>query len=200
MLGRWFVVIGLLVALGAASSASAQFFRPLESIPEPTAPDVDPGQSAGTADALPYEFRKQPVFFRSSEPAGTIVISTSERFLYLIQSPSHAMRYGIGVGRDGFTWTGILKVTRKGEWPDWTPPAEMIERQPYLPRWMAGGPGNPMGARAMYLGGTVYRIHGTNAPETIGHAVSSGCFRLVNDDIEDLYERVKVGAKVIVRH
>ena len=200
MLGRWFVVIGLLVALGAASSASAQFFRPLESIPEPTAPDVDPGQSAGTADALPYEFRKQPVFFRSSEPAGTIVISTSERFLYLIQSPSHAMRYGIGVGRDGFTWTGILKVTRKGEWPDWFPPAEMIERQPYLPRWMAGGPGNPMGARAMYLGGTVYRIHGTNAPETIGHAVSSGCFRLVNDDIEDLYERVKVGAKVIVRH
>ena len=111
-----------------------------------------------------------------------------------------AVRYGIGVGREGFTWSGVRSVERKTEWPDWSPPAEMITRQPYLPRWMAGGPGNPLGARAMYLGNTVYRIHGTNAPETIGHAVSSGCFRLVNEDIEDLFERVKVGTKVIVRH
>ena len=186
--------------MGMEWSANAQFFRPLERIPEPTVQDVDPGQTAGSPDALPYEFRRQPVFYRSQEPAGTIVVDTSERFLYLIQSPTNAIRYGIGVGRDGFTWSGILKVTRKAEWPDWTPPSEMIERQPYLPRWMAGGPGNPLGARAMYLGNTVYRIHGTNAPETIGHAVSSGCFRLVNSEIEDLYARVQVGAKVIVRH
>ena len=109
------------------------------------------------------------------------------------------MRYGIGVGRDGFTWQGLLQISRKAEWPDWHPPPEMIERQPYLPRFMAGGPGNPLGARAMYLGATVYRIYGTNAPETIGQAVSSGCFRLVNDDVVDLYDRVNVGTKVIVR-
>ena len=186
--------------IGGTSLAPAQFFRPVEQIPEPSVPDVDPGQQQGTADALPFEYRRQPVYYRSLEAPGTIVVDTSERFLYLIQSPTGAIRYGIGVGRDGFTWTGILRVSRKAEWPDWTPPAEMIARQPYLPRWMAGGPGNPLGARAMYLGNTVYRIHGTNAPETIGHAVSSGCFRLVNEDIEDLYERVKVGAKVIVRH
>jgi lipoprotein-anchoring transpeptidase ErfK/SrfK len=186
--------------IGIDWSAEAQFFRPVQNIPEPTVQDVDPGQQEGSPDALPYEFRRQPVYFRSNEAPGTIIIDTSERFLYLIQSPTNAIRYGIGVGRDGFTWTGILKVSRKAEWPDWTPPAEMIERQPYLPRWMAGGPGNPLGARAMYLGNTVYRIHGTNAPETIGHAVSSGCFRLVNSEIEDLYSRVQIGAKVIVRH
>ena len=111
-----------------------------------------------------------------------------------------ALRYGIGVGRDGFQWGGIHVITRKMEWPDWTPPPEMIERQPYLPRFMAGGPGNPLGARALYIGTTVYRIHGTNAPETIGQAVSSGCFRLVNDDIIDLYSRVPVGTKVVVQH
>lgn len=194
------IMTAMLLACGALTPAQAQFFRPLERIPEPTVQDVDPGQTAGSADALPYEYRRQPVFFRSTEPPGTIVIDTSERFLYLVETPTRALRYGVGVGRDGFTWTGILKVTRKAEWPDWTPPAEMIARQPYLPRWMAGGPGNPMGARAMYLGTTVYRIHGTNAPETIGHAVSSGCFRLVNDDVSDLYNRVQVGAKVIVRH
>ncbi len=196
---RWALAAGLLMPFGV-SPAPAQFFRPLERVPEPTVQDVDPGQDQGSADAVPYEFRRQPVFHRSQETAGTLIVDTSERFLFLIQSPTNAMRYGIGVGRDGFTWTGILKITRKAEWPDWTPPPEMIERQPYLPRWMAGGPGNPLGARAMYLGSTVYRIHGTNAPETIGHAVSSGCFRLVNDDVADLYDRVKVGAKVVVRH
>ena len=109
------------------------------------------------------------------------------------------MRYGIGVGRDGFRWKGQLKVTRKSEWPDWVPPPEMIDRQPYLPRFMAGGPGNPLGARALYLGGTVYRIHGTNQPHTIGQAVSSGCFRLVNHDVIDLYDRVPVGTRVVVQ-
>jgi lipoprotein-anchoring transpeptidase ErfK/SrfK len=192
-------LLGVL-AVCSAAPAHAQLFRPLERIPEPTVQDVDPGQTRGSPDSLPYEYRRQPVFYRSQEAAGTLIVDTSERFLYLIESPTRAMRYGIGVGRDGFTWSGILRVTRKAEWPDWTPPSEMIQRQPYLPRWMAGGPGNPMGARALYLGTTVYRIHGTNAPETIGHAVSSGCFRLVNDDVADLYERVKVGAKVIVRH
>jgi len=144
-------------------------------------------------------YEKQEVFFRTSEAPGTIVIDTSQRFLYLVQPNNRALRYGIGVGRDGFTWSGLLKVTRKTEWPDWRPPPEMIERQPYLPRFMAGGPGNPLGARAMYLGNTIYRIHGTNAPETIGQAVSSGCFRLVNDDVADLYDRVPVGTHVIVR-
>ena len=131
------------------------------------------------------------VFYRSQQPPGTIIIDTLERHLYLIKDETHALRYGIGVGRDGFTWQGLLQISRKAEWPDWHPPPEMIERQPYLPRFMAGGPGNPLGARAMYLGNTVYRIHGTNAPETIGTAVSSGCFRLVNDDVIDLYDRCR---------
>jgi len=179
-------------------------WRSLDRIPEPTIEEPPPGmtayETASGADQLPYEYRRQPVAYRSTEAPGTVIIDTSHRFLYLIQSPTRAIRYGIGVGRDGFTWSGILRVSRKAEWPDWTPPPEMIKRQPYLPRWMAGGPGNPMGARALYLGQTVYRIHGTNAPNTIGHAVSSGCFRLVNSEIEDLYERVSVGAKVIVQH
>ncbi len=162
--------------------------------------DVDPGVDHGNSDAnLPDGYKKQIVFYRSQQPPGTIIIDTQERHLYLIKDETHALRYGIGVGRDGFTWQGLLQISRKAEWPDWHPPAEMIERQPYLPRFMAGGPGNPLGARAMYLGNTVYRIHGTNAPETIGQAVSSGCFRLVNDDVIDLYERVNVGTKVIVR-
>ena len=145
-------------------------------------------------------FARQLVFFRSNEAPGTVVIQTAERFLYVVLGNNRALRYGIGVGREGFQWSGMLKVSRKAEWPDWTPPPEMIVRQPYLPRFMAGGPGNPMGARAMYLGSTVYRIHGTNQPETIGEAISSGCFRLANGDVVDLYSRVGVGAKVIIRH
>lgn len=168
-------------------------------IPEPTIEDRNPGDDGGSSDdALDYAYRRQPVYFRSDYAPGTLVVITNERFLYLIQSPTTAMRYGIGVGRDGFTWGGTQRITLKREWPDWVPPPEMIERQPYLPRWMAGGKGNPLGARAMNLGATVYRIHGTNAPETIGHAVSSGCFRLVNDDVIDLYSRVPVGTKVVV--
>jgi lipoprotein-anchoring transpeptidase ErfK/SrfK len=150
-------------------------------------------------ELLPAEYRPQPVYFRSDEAPGTIIIHTDERFLYLVQGNGQAIRYGIGVGREGFQWQGLLKVSRKTEWPDWRPPPEMIQRQPYLPRFMAGGPGNPLGARALYLGDTVYRIHGTNQPQTIGHAVSSGCFRLVNRDVIDLYERVPVDTKVIVR-
>ena len=147
----------------------------------------------------PPEFHRAVVSYRTSEAPGTIIVHTSERFLYVIQPSGRALRYGIGVGREGFQWQGLLKISRKQEWPDWIPPPEMIERQPYLPRFMAGGPGNPMGARALYLGATVYRIHGTNQPHTIGSAVSSGCFRLVNNDVIDLYERIPVGTKVIVR-
>jgi lipoprotein-anchoring transpeptidase ErfK/SrfK len=150
-------------------------------------------------EQLPPEFQRQVVFYRSSEAPGTIIVHTSERFLYIVQPNGRALRYGIGVGREGFQWQGLLRITRKQEWPDWTPPPEMIERQPYLPRFMAGGPGNPMGARALYLGTTVYRIHGTNQPQTIGSAVSSGCFRLANGDVIDLYDRIPVGTKVVVR-
>src|SRR5579872_1567890 len=156
------------------------------------APSPDQEQLAG-----PYQ--KQIVFYRTNEPPGTIIIVTAERFLYLVQGKNRAIRYGIGVGREGFQWAGLQKISRKQEWPDWRPPPEMIERQPYLPRFMAGGPGNPLGARALYLGQTVYRIHGTNQPETIGHAVSSGCFRLVNNDVIDLYDRVPVGTRVIIK-
>lgn len=145
-------------------------------------------------------YARQLVFFRSTEAPGTLVIHTSERFLYVVLGNNRALRYGIGVGREGFTWSGLVRISRKAEWPDWTPPPEMIQRQPYLPRFMAGGPGNPMGSRALYLGSTVYRIHGTNQPETIGHAVSSGCFRLANGDVIDLYSRVPLGTKVIIRH
>jgi lipoprotein-anchoring transpeptidase ErfK/SrfK len=162
-------------------------------------PGDQPGLVADDSVELDPEFRKQMVYYRTTEAPGTVIISTTERHLYLVQPGGRALRYGIGVGRDGFQWQGLLNITKKAEWPDWTPPPEMIARQPYLPRFMAGGPGNPLGARAMYLGATVYRIHGTNQPWTIGTAISSGCFRLVNADVSDLYERVPVGTKVIVR-
>ena len=164
-------------------------------------PDVgdQPGLIAPDEVDLDPQFKRTAVLYRTSEPPGTIIISTKDRHLYLVQGGGRALRYGIGVGRDGFQWQGLVNITRKAEWPDWTPPPEMIVRQPYLPRFMAGGPGNPLGARAMYLGTTVYRIHGTNRPDTIGTAVSSGCFRLVNADVADLYERVPVGTKVIIR-
>ena len=190
-------LIGTLILCSAAlygpANAQTPFFQP-------TMQDVDPGIDHGNSSKqLAEQFERQAVFYRSQHPVGTIIVDTQERHLYLIQSETRAMRYGIGVGREGFTWAGLLRITRKVEWPDWRPPPEMIARQPYLPRFMAGGPGNPLGARAMFLGETVYRIHGTNAPETIGQAVSSGCFRLVNDDVADLYGRVPVGTHVIVR-
>jgi lipoprotein-anchoring transpeptidase ErfK/SrfK len=147
---------------------------------------------------LPAKFKRQVVAYSGGEAPGTVVIDTGNTFLYLVMPGNRAMRYGIGVGRDGFRWSGTQAITKKAEWPDWTPPAEMIARQPYLPRFMAGGETNPLGARAMYLGSTIYRIHGTNAPSTIGTRVSSGCIRLTNDDVADLYSRVNVGTKVIV--
>ncbi len=162
--------------------------------------DDQPGYVPNPTDEhLEGPLERQVVFFRTTEPPGSIVVHTNERYLYLVQENNRAMRYGIGVGRDGFQWAGAHKISRKQEWPDWRPPPEMIERQPYLPRFMAGGPGNPMGARALYIGQTIYRIHGTNQPQTIGHAVSSGCFRLVNGDIIDLYDRVPVGTRIVVK-
>jgi lipoprotein-anchoring transpeptidase ErfK/SrfK len=184
--------------LAAAALARAQS---VETIPEPTHPDAPPGFDGGDSeDQLDYVWRKQVVSYRTDQPPGTIIVHTADRLLFLVQGNGRAIRYGIGVGREGFQWGGTQKISLKREWPDWVPPPEMIARQPYLPRWMAGGKGNPLGARAMNLGATVYRIHGTNAPETIGHAVSSGCFRLVNDDVIDLYNRVPVGTKVVVIH
>ena len=161
-------------------------------LPPEERPEVGPRKE------LPPQFRRTQIDFQTREPAGTIVIDTANTYLYLVLGNGKAMRYGIGVGREGFTWAGAEKVSRMAEWPDWHPPAEMIERQPYLPRFMAGGEGNPMGARALYLGKTLYRIHGTNQPSTIGSFVSSGCIRLTNDDIADLYQRVQVGARVVV--
>ena len=159
---------------------------------------ADEQPESGPVKELPPHLRKQEVSFPTKEPAGTIVVDTSNTHLYYVLGNGRAVRYGVRVGRDGFTWNGLQKVTRKAEWPDWHPPTEMIERQPYLPRFMAGGPGNPLGARAMYLGNTVYRIHGTNQPSTIGQFVSSGCIGMLNDDVADLFERVKVGTRVVV--
>jgi lipoprotein-anchoring transpeptidase ErfK/SrfK len=160
-------------------------------------PNVDP-MLEQPGYAVDPEFEQQEVNYRGPEAPGTIVIDTPKHFLYLVQPNGKAMRYGIGVGRPGFTWSGMHTVTAKKEWPDWVPPPEMLQRQPHLPHFMAGGPNNPLGARAMYLGSTLYRIHGSNEPWTIGQNVSSGCIRMRNVDIIDLYSRVKVGSKVIV--
>ena len=169
--------------------------------PEPVAPRQPMPYASATDDGVseaPAQFRRQVVAYDSREAPGTIIIDTSNTYLYYVLGQGRAIRYGIGVGRDGFTWAGVQSIARKQEWPDWHPPAEMIARQPYLPRFMSGGPGNPLGARAMYLGNTMYRIHGTNAPETIGQRVSSGCIRLTNEDVVDLFNRVSIGAKVVV--
>lgn len=159
-------------------------------------PDEQP--ETGPRKALDPRLRRQEVNYPTKEPAGTIIVDTPNTQLYYILGGGRAIRYGVRVGRDGFTWTGVQKITRKAEWPDWHPPTEMIERQPYLPRFMAGGDGNPLGARAMYLGNTVYRIHGTNQPSTIGKFVSSGCIGMLNEDVTDLFDRVKVGTRVVV--
>src|SRR5258708_35213147 len=159
-------------------------------------PDYRP--ETGQPRELPLQFRRQMVDYPSREPAGTLVIDTPNIHLYLVLGGGKALRYGIGVGREGFTWAGREKISRMSEWPDWHPPKEMIERQPYLPRFMAGGESNPLCARALYLGHTLYRIHGTNQPSTIGSYVSSGCIRLLNEDIEDLFSRVQVGTRVVV--
>jgi lipoprotein-anchoring transpeptidase ErfK/SrfK len=191
------VALGAAFAVLAGAGAGAQNAVPGRD--EMNVVDQPGYQPSPEEEQLTGAYEKQEVFFRTTEAPGTIIIDTQNRFLYLVQGNNRALRYGIGVGREGFTWSGLQRISRKLEWPDWRPPPEMIERQPYLPRFMAGGPGNPLGARAMYLGGTVYRIHGTNQPQTIGHAVSSGCFRLVNEDVIDLYSQVPVGTKVIIK-
>jgi lipoprotein-anchoring transpeptidase ErfK/SrfK len=157
-----------------------------------------PGMSEPARPAFDPKFEKQVVDYDGREGAGTLVVDTPNKFLYLVQGNGKALRYGIGVGRPGFTWSGMKTISAKKEWPDWTPPAEMIARRPDLPRHMEGGPQNPLGARAMYLGSTLYRIHGSNEPWTIGTNVSSGCIRMRNEDVIDLYGRVNVGTRVIV--
>jgi len=195
------------VALAAALWSTAAFAGPFPFFDlhdraatpsDPALHERAPAEQPADATSVPENLRRQVVPYQTAEAPGTIVIDTPHTYLYLVLGNGKAMRYGIGVGREGFTWSGVQTIARKQEWPDWVPPPEMLHRQPYLPRFMAGGPGNPLGARAMYLGSTVYRIHGTNAPETIGTQVSSGCIRMVNDDVIDLYGRVNVGTKVVV--
>ncbi len=194
------LALGTMAFSGSAAAAPLQLFPFFMSPPTEQAqpaPQAAP-QDDGSVFELPARLKRQIVSYPTREAPGTVIIDTPNTYLYYVLGNGQAIRYGIGVGRDGFTWSGVQTVSKKAEWPDWTPPPEMIARQPYLPRHMAGGPGNPLGARAMYLGGTVYRIHGTNAPATIGTHVSSGCIRLINEDVSDLYSRVNVGTKVIV--
>jgi lipoprotein-anchoring transpeptidase ErfK/SrfK len=218
------IIATLLIGLeGPGCQAFAQYYPPQiypppRAYPVPLSPpyrtpppidaDDDPRETAalspevrpetGPKKELPPQFRRTLVDYYTKEPAGTIIIDTPNTYLYLAIGNGRALRYGIGVGREGFTWAGVERISRMAEWPDWNPPETMIERQPYLPRFMAGGDGNPLGARALYLGQTLYRIHGTNQPSTIGTFVSSGCIRLTNEDITDLYTRVKVGTRVVV--
>ena len=190
----------IVAATTISTTAFANPFNPFEALFGPhREPVAAPAYANPTDDsALRSDFRRQVVDYRTSEAPGTIIVDTPNTYLYLVMPGGKAMRYGIGVGREGFAWSGTKTVERKAEWPDWTPPPEMIARAPYLPRFMAGGVTNPLGARAMYLSGTFYRIHGTNAPSTIGSRASSGCIRMANDDVIDLYGRVNVGTKVVV--
>ncbi|WP_406856957.1 L,D-transpeptidase [Alsobacter sp. KACC 23698] len=191
---RWtFALCSAAAGLLLSGAAHAYQIDPLTRQP---LVDTYPESAKPQATAVPRE----TVSYDGRFSPGTIVISTSERRMYYVLGDGKAVRYGIGVGRPGFEWSGVKTVTMKREWPDWRPPSEMLRRRPDLPRYMPGGPDNPLGARAMYLGTSLYRIHGSNEPETIGQAVSSGCIRMVNEDVIDLYERVKVGAKVIVQH
>jgi lipoprotein-anchoring transpeptidase ErfK/SrfK len=196
------LAIGAVAFSGSSAAAPLQLFPFIGTSPteqmQPAPLVAPPSQDQGISVERPARLKRQIVSYATREAPGTIIIDTPNTHLYYVLGGGQAVRYGIGVGREGFTWSGTQSITKKAEWPNWTPPAEMIARQPYLPRYMAGGPGNPLGARAMYLGGTVYRIHGTNAPGTIGTHVSSGCIRLTNEDVSDLYSRVNVGTKVIV--
>ncbi|MCA0424428.1 MAG: L,D-transpeptidase [Proteobacteria bacterium] len=181
----------LAVAFGAALAPAAVAYE----IDPLTREPIEPYQDT-RAKATPVP--REEVAYSSKFAPGTIVVSTVERRLYYILGNGRAIRYGVGVGRPGFEWGGTKAITRKAEWPDWTPPPQMLKRRPDLPRHMKGGPENPLGARALYLGSSLYRIHGSNEPETIGQAVSSGCIRMLNDDVVDLYDRVKVGTRVVV--
>ena len=192
--------IATLIASTTIVSANPFFFlpQPLAATPALPAPAPQAAPADENRTELPARLRRQIVNYPTNERAGTIIVDTPNTYLYYVLGNGRAIRYGIGVGREGFTWSGTQTVTRMAEWPSWTPPAEMLARQPYLPRFMAGGPGNPMGARAMYLGNTIYRIHGTNMPSTIGQRVSSGCIRMLNEDVTDLYSRVQIGTRVVV--
>jgi lipoprotein-anchoring transpeptidase ErfK/SrfK len=195
----------LLLSPGLVASASAQLLGYASNAPMSFPSEnmmVAPAQPADDGDdsaaVMPERLKRAIVAFATREAPGTIVIDTGNTYLYYVLGQGRAVRYGVGVGREGFTWFGVQSISKKAEWPDWTPPAEMIARQPYLPRFVAGGPGNPLGARAMYLGSSIYRIHGTNDPSTIGKFVSSGCIRLTNEDVADLFSRVTIGTKVVV--
>src|SRR5665213_1888765 len=193
MIRAFAVLFAALTLLAGAGQARAQGFQGFDSR------DImggGPNFFTGGASPIP----RTTVNFSSEYAPGTIIVNTAERRLYLVLPNGQALRYGIGVGRDGFRWGGVHRISAKKEWPSWTPPSQMLARRPDLPRHMAGGIDNPLGARAMYLGSTLYRIHGSNEPETIGQAVSSGCFRMVNEDVIDLYNRVQVGATVYVKN
>ncbi|WP_291855978.1 L,D-transpeptidase [Bradyrhizobium sp.] len=187
------LLVAAVTVLGGAGQAQAQGFDLRDILGG--GPNFHGGGLGGTSP-----IRRTTVSFSGNYAPGTIYISTAERRLYLVLGNGQALAYGIGVGRDGFRWSGNHRITAKKEWPSWTPPAQMLRRRPDLPRHMVGGEDNPLGARAMYLGSTLYRIHGSNEPETIGQAVSSGCFRMTNEDVTDLYNRVSVGTPVIVRN
>jgi lipoprotein-anchoring transpeptidase ErfK/SrfK len=191
-LGAAAALAGLIGATAFASEASA---NPFNFFGQPL---FGYGPATDNGNVARADLQRRVVDFRTNEAPGTIIVDTANTYLYFILPGQKAIRYGIGVGREGFTWSGVKTIERKAEWPDWTPPPEMIERSPYLPRFTAGGPGNPLGARALYLSGSFYRIHGTNAPWSIGSRATSGCIRMVNDDVIDLYNRVNVGTKVIV--
>ena len=184
---------GLMLAIGI-TGAMAYEVDPLTRLPlaAPVVLDANRPQ----ASAIPREI----VYYSGRQAPGTIVVDTTERRMYFVLPNNQAVRYGVGVGRPGFAWSGSQTISQKREWPGWTPPPQMLKRRPDLPRHMVGGPDNPLGARALYLGSTLYRIHGSNEPETIGQAVSSGCIRMVNDDVIDLYERTRVGTRVVVLH
>lgn len=206
-LGSAIIAISMLVCGSASAQTMAYndprspfpFFQPMFVPPQMQEPAREPIDVRPQAETeTPAHLRRQIVSYSGKEPAGTIVVDTPNTYLYYVLGNGKAVRYGIGVGRDGFRWSGVKSVERKAEWPDWVPPAEMIARQPYLPRFVAGGPHNPLGARALYIGGTIYRIHGTNVPSSIGQRVSSGCIRMLNEDVVELYERAKVGTRVVV--
>jgi lipoprotein-anchoring transpeptidase ErfK/SrfK len=192
------LVLGLSLVANRAD-AQVLTYAPVQPSAFPAEDVSAPAERTQASPAVPPErLRRTAVVLNTHEAPGTIIIDTGNTVLYYVTAPGRAIRYGVGVGREGFTWSGVQTITNKAEWPDWHPPAQMIARQPYLPRFMAGGPGNPLGARAMYLGASEYRIHGTNDPATIGKFVSSGCIRLTNEDIIDLFNRVSLGTKVVV--
>ena len=196
------VAAGMIAGLFVAAEMATAEFNPAVQTQYDTSGKVvsAPGNfAAGYRSSKASPIKREEVDFDGKYAAGTIVVDTEERRLYYVMDDGKAMKYGIGVGRPGFQWAGTHAITRKAEWPGWTPPPAMRKRQPGLPAFMAGGPNNPLGARAMYIGSTFYRIHGSNEPWTIGQAVSSGCIRMANEDVIDLYERVKVGSKVIVK-